>query len=149
ASVHPSLSGSCAPFSLSIRLENVTSTTIQFSWKPQGGSRDSPYRVRLWEGSREIENRNINETSIAFGSLLSDHEYKISVDVLTCSMSINTSMTVRTAAKVLNGTTRITNEDFLPEYENKSSKAFKDFETRFIMEIKRHLPEEMLKLIKE
>uniref|UniRef100_A0A8B9UL04 Uncharacterized protein n=1 Tax=Anas zonorhyncha TaxID=75864 RepID=A0A8B9UL04_9AVES len=149
ASVHPSLSGSCVPVSLSIRLENVTSTTIQFSWKPQGGSRDTPYRVRLWEGSREIESKNINETSIAFGSLLSDHEYKISVDVLTCSMSINTSMTVRTAAKVLNGATRITNEVFSPEYENKSSKAFKKFETRFITEIKQHLPEEMLKLINE
>ncbi|XP_040396991.1 uncharacterized protein LOC121061733 [Cygnus olor] len=149
ASVHPPLSGSCTPVTLSTRLENVTSTTIQFSWKPQGGTRDSPYRVRLWEGYREMENRNINETSIAFGNLLSDHEYKISVDVLTCSMNISTSMTVRTAAKVLNGTTRITNEDFIPEYENKSSKAFKDFKTRFIMEIKEHLPTEILKLIVE
>nr|XP_013036693.2 uncharacterized protein LOC106036063 [Anser cygnoides] len=149
ASVHPPLSGSCTPVTLSIRLENVTSTTIQFSWKPQGGTRDSPYRVRLWEGSREMENRNINETSIAFGNLLSDYEYRISVDVLTCSMNISTSMTVRTAAKVLNGTTRITNEDFIPEYENKSSKAFKDFKTRFIMQIKEHLPMEILKLIVE
>ncbi|NXI64772.1 UROL1 protein, partial [Anseranas semipalmata] len=126
-----------------------TSTTIQFSWKPQGGTRDSPYRVRLWEGSRELENRNINETRTAFESLLSDHEYRISVDVLTCSENVSTSLTVRTAAKVFSGTTRITNEDFKPEYQNKSSKAFQDFKTEFIMEIKVHLPNDILKLIEE
>lgn len=81
---------------LSIQLENVTSRTIQFNWKPQGGRRDSPYRVRLWDGSRELENRNLNETSTAFEGLLSDHEYQISVDVLTCSKNVSTSMIVRT-----------------------------------------------------
>lgn len=81
---------------LSIQLENVTSRTIQFNWKPQGGRRDSPYRVRLWDGSREMENRNLNETSTTFEGLLSDHEYQISVDVLTCSKNVSTSMIVRT-----------------------------------------------------
>ncbi|NXK55325.1 UROL1 protein, partial [Chauna torquata] len=126
-----------------------TSTMIKFSWKPEGGTRDGPYRVHLWDGSREMEKRSINETSTAFESLLSDHEYQISVDVLTCSKNVSTSITVRTAAKVFNGTTRIINEDFIYEYQNKSSKAFKDFETKFIMEIKEHLPQEILKLIEE
>ncbi|XP_021262019.1 mucin-19-like [Numida meleagris] len=139
----------CSPVTLSIQLENVTSKTIQFSWKPQGGTRDSPYHVRLWEGPREMENRSLNETSTAFGSLLSDHEYQVSVDVLTCSKNVSTSMTVRTVAKVFNGTTRITNKDFIPEYLNKSSTEFKKFEAKFIEEIKKHLPAVILKLIEE
>ncbi|NXS45932.1 UROL1 protein, partial [Balaeniceps rex] len=122
------------PIAFSIQLENVTSTMIRYSWKPQGGTRDSPYRVRLWGGSREIQ-RSLNETSTAFENLLSDHEYQISVDVSTCSKNISTSLTVRTAAEVFNGTTRIINEVFIPEYENKSSRAFKEFETKFIEEV--------------
>ncbi|NXF41660.1 UROL1 protein, partial [Nyctibius bracteatus] len=124
-----------------------TSTMIQFSWKPQGGTRDSPYRVHLWGGSREMK-RSLNETSTAFENLLSDHEYQISVDVSTCSKNISTSLTVRTAADIFNGTTRITNEVFNPEYKNKSSTAFKDFETKFIKEIEKHLPQKILELIK-
>ncbi|NWY58151.1 UROL1 protein, partial [Chionis minor] len=126
-----------------------TSTMIQFSWKPQGGTRDSPYRVRLWGGSSKIENRSLNETSTAFENLLSDNEYQISVDVSTCSKNVSTSLTVRTAAEVFNGTTRITNEVFIPDYQNKSSAAFKNFETKFIKEIKNHLPQKILELINE
>ncbi|NXJ66640.1 UROL1 protein, partial [Rostratula benghalensis] len=125
-----------------------TSTMIQFSWKPEGGTRDGPYRVHLWEGSREMQNRSLNETSTAFENLLSDNEYQISVDVSTCSRNVSTSLTVRTAAEVFNGTTRITNEDFIPEYQNKSSTAFKDFETKFIKETEKHLPQKILELIK-
>ncbi|NXQ98121.1 UROL1 protein, partial [Sagittarius serpentarius] len=122
-----------------------TSTMIQFSWKPQGGTRDSPYRVRLWGGSEEMK-RNLNETSIAFENLLSDREYQISVDVSTCSKNVSTSLTVRTAAEVFSGTTRITNEVFIPEYQNKSSTGFKHFEAKFIMEIVKHLPQKILEL---
>ncbi|NXL53512.1 UROL1 protein, partial [Podilymbus podiceps] len=125
-----------------------TSTMIQFNWKPQGGTRDSPYTVRLWAGAREME-RSLNETSTAFENLLSDHEYQISVDVSTCSKNISTSLKVRTVAEVFNGTTRITNEVFIPEYQNKSSTAFKNFETKFIEEIEKHLPQKILELIKE
>ncbi|NXT49951.1 UROL1 protein, partial [Pluvianellus socialis] len=124
-----------------------TSTMIQFSWNPQGGTRDSPYTVRLRGGSREIENKSLNETSTAFENLLSDNEYQISVDVSTCSKNVSTSLTVRTAAEVFNGTTRITNEVFIPDYQNKSSAAFKNFETKFIKEIKNHLPQKILELI--
>ncbi|NWX69557.1 UROL1 protein, partial [Alca torda] len=124
-----------------------TSTMIQFSWKPEGGTRDSPYRVRLWGGSGEMENRSLNETSTAFENLLSDNKYQISVDVSTCSKNVSTSLTVQTAAEVFNGTTRITNEVFIPEYQNKSSTAFKAFEAKFIEEIKKHLPEEIRGLI--
>lgn len=42
---------------------------------------------------------------------------------------------ISTAAEVFNGTTRIINEIFVPEYQNKSSIAFKDFETKFINEV--------------
>ncbi|NWH45066.1 UROL1 protein, partial [Fregata magnificens] len=125
-----------------------TSTMIQFSWKPQGGTRDSPYRVHLWGGSHEMT-RSLNETHTAFENLISDHEYQISVDVSTCSKNVSTSLTVRTAAEVFNGTTRITNEVFIPEYQNKSSRAFKEFETKFIEEIGKHLPQKLLELIKE
>ncbi|NXW43447.1 UROL1 protein, partial [Nyctiprogne leucopyga] len=125
-----------------------TSTMVQFSWEPQGGTRDSPYRVRLWGVSREIT-RSLNETSTAFENLLSDHEYQISVDVSTCSRNVSTSLTVRTAAKVFNGTTRITNEVFTPEYQNKSSTAFKNFETKFINQIEKHLPQKIRELINE
>ncbi|NXV17665.1 UROL1 protein, partial [Cepphus grylle] len=124
-----------------------TSTMIQFSWKPEGGTRDSPYRVRLWGGSGEMESRSLNETSTVFENLLSDNKYHISVDVSTCSKNVSTSLTVQTAAEVFNGTTRITNEVFIREYQNKSSTAFKDFETKFIEEIKKHLPQEILELI--
>ncbi|NXJ34150.1 UROL1 protein, partial [Ciconia maguari] len=125
-----------------------TSTMIQFSWKPQGGTRDSPYRVHLWGGSPEMK-RSLNETSTAFENLLSDHEYQISVYVSTCSKNVSTSLTVRTAAEVFSGTTRITNEVFIPEYQNKSSTAFKEFETKFIKEIEKHLPQKILELIQE
>ncbi|NWU72508.1 UROL1 protein, partial [Pterocles burchelli] len=125
-----------------------TSTMIQFSWKPQGGIRDSVYNVHLWGGSVEMK-RSLNETSTAFKNLLSDHEYQITVDVSTCSKNVSTSLTVRTAAEVFNGTTRITSEVFIPEYQNKSSTAFKDFETKFIKELEKHLPQKILELIKE
>ncbi|NXN41307.1 UROL1 protein, partial [Rhinoptilus africanus] len=126
-----------------------TSTMIQFSWKPEGGTRDGPYRVRLWGGSGEMENRNLNQTSTAFENLLSDNEYQISVDVSTCSKNVSTSLTVRTAAEVFKGTTRITNGVFIPEYQNKSSTAFKEFETKFIEEIKKHLPQKILESIQQ
>ncbi|NWX52052.1 UROL1 protein, partial [Steatornis caripensis] len=125
-----------------------TSTIIQFSWRPQGGTRDGPYIVHLWGGSREMS-RSLNETSTAFENLLSDHEYQISVEVSTCSKNVSTSLAVRTAAEVFSGTTRITNEVFVSEYQNKSSTTFKDFETKFIKEIKQHLPQKSLKLLME
>ncbi|KAK2527132.1 hypothetical protein Q9233_008051, partial [Columba guinea] len=134
------------PITFSIQLEKVTSTMVQFSWKPQGGTRDSPYRVHLWGGSPQMK-ITLNE-STAFNNLLSDHEYQISVDVSTCSKNVSTSLKVRTAAEVFNGTTRIINKIFVPEYQNKSSIAFKDFETKFINETEKHLPQKIRELIK-
>ncbi|NXP22975.1 UROL1 protein, partial [Scytalopus superciliaris] len=123
-----------------------TSTMIQFSWKPQGGTGDSPYTVSLQGKSGEMEKRILNETSIAFENLLSGHQYQISVDVLTCSKNVSASLTVQTAAEVYSGTTRITNKEFKPEYQNKSSREFQEFETKFIEEITKHLPEEIQEL---
>ncbi|NXH97683.1 UROL1 protein, partial [Pachycephala philippinensis] len=117
-----------------------TSTMIQFSWKPEGGTGDSPYTVRLLGKSGEREERMLNETSTAFENLLAGHQYQISVDVSTCSKNVSTSLTVQTAAEVYSGTTRITNEDFNPAYQNKSSTEFMEFETKFIKEITKHLP---------
>ncbi|NWI88451.1 UROL1 protein, partial [Pitta sordida] len=123
-----------------------TSTMIQFSWKPQGGTEDSPYTVSLWGKSGEMEKRILNETSTAFENLLSGHRYQISVDVLTCSKNVSTSLTVQTAAEVYTGTTRITSEDFKPEYQNKSSEEFKEFETKFITELTKYLPQKIQEL---
>ncbi|NXC36144.1 UROL1 protein, partial [Campylorhamphus procurvoides] len=123
-----------------------TSTKIQFSWKPQGGTGDSPYTVSLRGKSGEMK-RILNETSTAFEDLLSDYQYQISVDVSSCSQNVSASLTVQTAAEVYSGTTRITNKEFKAEYQNKSSQEFKDFETKFIAEITKHLPEEMQDLI--
>ncbi|NWX31669.1 UROL1 protein, partial [Notiomystis cincta] len=123
------------PITLSIQLQKVTSKMIQFSWKPQGGTGDSPYTVRLRGKSGQMEERILNETSTAFENLLSGHQYQISVDVSTCSQKVSTSLTVQTAAEVYSGTTRIVNEIFKSEYENKSSKEFKEFEKKFIMEV--------------
>lgn len=67
---------------------------IQFSWKPQGGTRDSPYRVQLSGGAPQMK-ITLNE-SASFNNLLSDHEYQISVDVSTCSKNVSTSLRVRT-----------------------------------------------------
>ncbi|NXE98654.1 UROL1 protein, partial [Menura novaehollandiae] len=123
-----------------------TSTMIQFSWKPQGGTGDSPYTVHLLGKSGEIEKRILNETSAAFENLLSGHQYQISVDVSTCSKNVSTSLTVQTAAEVYSGTTRIINEVFSPQYQNKSSREFMEFETKFIMEITNHLPQKIQEL---
>ncbi|NWR88786.1 UROL1 protein, partial [Furnarius figulus] len=119
-----------------------TSTKIQFSWKPQGGTGDSPYTVSLHGKSGEMR-RILNETSTAFENLLSGCQYQISVDVSTCSKNVSASLTVQTAAEVYSGTTRIRNKEFKTEYQDKSSKEFKDFETKFIAEITKHLPEKM------
>ncbi|KAJ7400601.1 hypothetical protein BTVI_103976 [Pitangus sulphuratus] len=132
-----------APITLSIQLENVTSTMIQFSWKPQGGTGDSPYTVILQGKSGEMKKEILNGTSIAFKNLLSGHQYQISVGVSSCSKNVSTSLTVQTAAEVYSGTTRIINKEFKPEYQNKSSKEFQDFETQFIAEITKHLPQEI------
>ncbi|NXG01320.1 UROL1 protein, partial [Sakesphorus luctuosus] len=123
-----------------------TSTMIQFSWKPQGGTADSPYTVSLQGESGEMEKRILNETSTAFENLISGHQYQVSVDVSTCSKNVSTSLTVQTAAEVYSGTTRITNKEFKPEYQNKSSKEFQEFETKFIAEITKHLPQEIQEL---
>ncbi|NXT97407.1 UROL1 protein, partial [Buphagus erythrorhynchus] len=123
-----------------------TSTRIQFSWKPQGGTADSPYTVRLQGKSGEMQERILNETSTAFENLLFGLQYQISVDVSTCSKNVSTSLTVQTAAEVYYGTTRITNENFTLEYENKSSTEFKEFEKKFIMEITKHLPQKLQEL---
>ncbi|NXS83268.1 UROL1 protein, partial [Erpornis zantholeuca] len=123
-----------------------TSTMIQFSWKPQGGTGDSPYTVRLLGKSGEMEKRILNETSTAFENLLSGYQYQISVDVSTCSKNVSTSLTVQTAAEIYNGTTRIKNEEFKDAYQNKSSREFMDFETKFIMEITKHLPQKIQEL---
>ncbi|NWU14590.1 UROL1 protein, partial [Cephalopterus ornatus] len=123
-----------------------TSTTIQFSWKPQGGTGDSPYTVLLRGKSGEMEKRILNGTSTAFENLVSGHQYQISVDVSTCSKNVSTSLTVQTAAEIYSGTTRITNEEFKSEYQNKSSREFQEFETKFITEITKHLPQEIQEL---
>ncbi|NWU01034.1 UROL1 protein, partial [Urocynchramus pylzowi] len=123
-----------------------TSRMIQFSWKPQGGTGDSPYTVRLQGEPGEMEERVLNETSTAFENLLSARQYQISVNVSTCSKNVSTSLTVQTAAEVYNGTTRITNEVFKAEYQNKSSTEFKEFEKKFIMEITEHLPQKIQEL---
>ncbi|XP_050188702.1 mucin-2-like isoform X2 [Myiozetetes cayanensis] len=95
-SANPSATGTCSPITLSIQLENVTSTMIQFSWKPQGGTGDSPYTVILWGNSGEMEKKILNGTSIAFKNLLSGHQYQISVGVSSCSKNVSTSLTVQT-----------------------------------------------------
>ncbi|NXI25345.1 UROL1 protein, partial [Sterrhoptilus dennistouni] len=123
-----------------------TSTVIQFSWKPQGGTGDSPYTVRLLGKSGVMEERTLNETSTSFENLLSGRQYQISVDVSTCSKNVSTSLTVQTAAEVYRGTTRIMDEVFESEYENKSSTKFKEFEKKFIMEITEHLPQKIQEL---
>ncbi|NXM32243.1 UROL1 protein, partial [Oxyruncus cristatus] len=123
-----------------------TSTMIQFSWKPQGGTGDSPYTVLLWGKSGEMEKKILNGTSTAFENLLFGHQYQISVHVSTCSKDVSTSLTVQTAAEVYSGTTRITNKEFKPEYQNKSSREFQEFETKFIAEITKHLPQEIQEL---
>ncbi|NXN88387.1 UROL1 protein, partial [Bombycilla garrulus] len=123
-----------------------TSTTIQFSWQPEGGTGDSSYTVRLLRESGEMEEKILNETSTAFENLLSGLQYKISVGVLTCSKNVSTSLTVQTAAEVYSGTTRITNEVFKPEYQNKSSTEFKEFEKKFIMEVTKYLPPKIQEL---
>ncbi|NXU17600.1 UROL1 protein, partial [Pardalotus punctatus] len=123
-----------------------TSTVIQFSWKPQGGTGDRPYTVRLLGKSGGMEERILNETSTAFENLLAGHQYQISVDVSTCSKNVSTSLTVQTAAEVYSATTRITNEVFKPAYQNKSSGEFKEFEKKFIMEITKHLPQKIQEL---
>ncbi|NWU83533.1 UROL1 protein, partial [Onychorhynchus coronatus] len=123
-----------------------TSKMIQFSWKPQGGTGDSPYTVLLQGKSGEMEKKILNGTSTAFENLLSGHQYQISVDVSTCSKNVSTSLTVQTAAEVYSGTTRITNKEFKPEYQNKSSREFQEFETKFIAEITKHLPQEIQEL---
>ncbi|NXY35837.1 UROL1 protein, partial [Pomatorhinus ruficollis] len=123
-----------------------SSTEIQFSWKPQGGTGDSPYTVRLLGKSGEMEERILNETSISFKNLISGRQYQISVGVSTCSKNVSTSLTVQTAAEVYRGTTRIKNEVFKPEYEDKSSMEFKEFEKNFIMEITKHLPQKIQEL---
>lgn len=74
----------------------MTSRTIQFSWKPEGGTGDGPYTVRLLGKSGETEERILNGTSTAFVNLLSGHRYQISVDVSTCSKNVSTSLTVQT-----------------------------------------------------
>ncbi|NXA11364.1 UROL1 protein, partial [Sapayoa aenigma] len=123
-----------------------TSTVIQFSWKPQGGTGDSPYAVSLLGKSGEMRKLILNETSAAFENLLSGHQYRISVDVSTCSKNVSASLTVQTAAEVYSGTTRITNIDFKSEYQNKSSREFQEFETKFMTEITKHLPQEIQEL---
>ncbi|NXR94348.1 UROL1 protein, partial [Hypocryptadius cinnamomeus] len=123
-----------------------TSRMIQFSWKPQGGTADSPYTVRLLGKPGGVEERILNETSTAFENLLSARQYQISVNVSTCSKNVSTSLMVQTAAEVYNGTTRITSEVFKAEYKNKSSTEFKEFEKKFIMEITKHLPEKIQEL---
>ncbi|XP_064503089.1 mucin-2-like [Pseudopipra pipra] len=95
-SVNPSVTGTCSPITLSIQLENVTSTVIQFSWKPQGGTGDSPYTVLLRGKSGEMERRILNGTSTAFENLLSGQQYQISVDVSTCSENVSASLAVQT-----------------------------------------------------
>ncbi|NWU21016.1 UROL1 protein, partial [Dyaphorophyia castanea] len=126
-----------------------TSTTIQFSWKPQGGTGDSPYTARLLGKSGEVEERILNETSTAFENLLSGRRYRISVDVSACSKNVSTSLTVQTAAEVYSGTTRIINEEFNVAYQNKSSREYMEFETKFIMEITKHLPQKIQELKNE
>ncbi|NWW59348.1 UROL1 protein, partial [Ifrita kowaldi] len=123
-----------------------TSTMIQFSWKPQGGTGDSPYTVRLLGKLGEMEKRILNGTSTAFENLRSGHQYQISVHVSTCSKNVSTSLTVQTAAEVYSGTTRITNELFNPAYQNKSSREFMEFENKFIMEVTKHLPQKIQEL---
>ncbi|NWS81147.1 UROL1 protein, partial [Toxostoma redivivum] len=124
-----------------------TSRMIQFSWEPQGGTADSPYTARLLEKSGEMQQRVLNETSTAFENLFPGCQYQISVDVSTCSKNVSTSLTVQTAAEVYNGTTRITNEVFNPEYQKKTSKEFKEFENKFILQITKHLPQKFQELI--
>ncbi|NWT04140.1 UROL1 protein, partial [Mionectes macconnelli] len=123
-----------------------TSTMIQFSWKPQGGTGDSPYTMLLRGKSGEIEKKILNGTSTAFANLRSGRQYQISVDVSTCSKNVSTSLTVQTAAEVYSGMTRIINKEFKHEYENKSSREFQEFETTFIAEITKHLPQEIQEL---
>ncbi|XP_048146412.1 mucin-5AC-like isoform X1 [Corvus hawaiiensis] len=145
-SVNPSFTGTCSPITLSIQLQEVTSTMIQFSWEPQGGTGDSPYTVRLLGKSGEMKKKILNGTSTVFENLLSGHQYQISVDVSTCSKNVSTSLTVQTAAEVYSGTTRITSEDFKPAYQNKSSREFMEFENKFITEITKHLPQKLQEL---
>nr|XP_042715099.1 cell wall protein IFF6-like [Chrysemys picta bellii] len=141
--------GTCTSLIFSIQLEKVTSEVIQLNWTPQGGTRDSPYTVYLLRDNTVRNKSTTNKTRIAFGDLVPGYEYIISVEVLTCAKKINTSKRVRTEAKTFDGKTRITNENFKPEYNNKSSEEFKDFEKKFIGEIRKNLPPEMQRLLDE
>ncbi|KAG6924403.1 hypothetical protein G0U57_017586 [Chelydra serpentina] len=133
----------------SIQLDKVTSEVIQLNWTPQGGTRDSPYTVYLLRDNTVRNKSTTNETRIAFGDLVPGYEYIISVEVFTCAKKINTSRRVRTEAKIFDGKTRITNKIFKPEYNNKSSVEFQDFEKKFVEELRKSLPPEMQRLLDE
>ncbi|XP_030404245.1 mucin-17-like [Gopherus evgoodei] len=125
-------SGACTSLDFSIQLENVTSDMIQFNWTPQGGG--IAYTASLF-GDEAVKKNTTYKTSIAYEHLLPGQEYIISVEVLNCGEKTSTSMTVQTASKNFKGQTRLIDKVFNPQYRNKSSAAFKDFEKNFTDEI--------------
>nr|XP_006126180.1 flocculation protein FLO11-like [Pelodiscus sinensis] len=134
--------GACPSLDFSLRLEKVTSDVIQFSWTPLDGRKESPYTASLSEDNREVNKSTTDKTNIEFKGLLPGQKYTISVEVLICGQKASTSMTVQTASKNFKGQTRLTNQVFKPQYSNKSSAAFKDFEKNFTAEIKEKMTDD-------
>uniref|UniRef100_A0ACB8FI40 Uncharacterized protein n=1 Tax=Sphaerodactylus townsendi TaxID=933632 RepID=A0ACB8FI40_9SAUR len=128
-----------------IQLEEVTSQVIEFSWSLQNDRKDGPYMVTLMVDNRIINETITDHTRMVFRNLSPGYQYTITVEVRSCA-KINTSITVWTDAIAFSGTTRITNEVYKPQYSNKSSSEFQNFQKMFVKEIRNHLPSTLIDL---
>ncbi|XP_062831206.1 mucin-2-like [Anolis carolinensis] len=118
-----------------IQLDKVSSTTIQFHWIAPSGKRDSSYTVSLTADNTVLKKIITNNTMMVFEKLYPGDWYTVSVEVQSCGKKINSSVTVRTEATEYIGTVRITNKKYIPQYSNKSSTEFKDFQKNFTEEV--------------
>ncbi|KAH0624813.1 hypothetical protein JD844_032640 [Phrynosoma platyrhinos] len=123
-----------------IQLDKISSQLIQFHWIAPTGKRDSPYTVSLVAHNTALMETITNSTKMEFKNLSPGDWYTVSVEVWSCGKKISSSVTVRTEATEYIGTARIINEKYIPQYSNKSSTEFQDFQKNFTAEMNKYLP---------
>ncbi|XP_041067205.1 transmembrane cell adhesion receptor mua-3-like [Carcharodon carcharias] len=130
-----------------IKLISVESETISITWDTNNAVKQTHFNVTIasFNGVESIQSES--EAAVLRG-LLPDVEYEITISTTTCGQQQAISRNVRTAATVLQVSTRITNVAFTTELENKNSKKYKEFEKNFTDDLVSGFSEDLQELYK-
>ncbi|XP_068187776.1 uromodulin-like 1 [Antennarius striatus] len=130
----------CSPPSItSLWSVNVTGTSFSVCWSSRVKTNQT-YQVFVCKGTEVLHYWETNQTMVEVTGLQPGVLYNVTVTPIACGSQGNTHhASVRTDARTLDATTRLTNIQFTADLQNESSQAYKNLTETITAEIYQRL----------